>query len=349
MGNYHVAFKTLIRESGGEPLVAPPISKRTLELGTRHSPEFVCLPFKINLGNYMEAIEQGAEVVLQAGRAGACRYGFYGEVQELILRDLGWDVPVVKLFKGGKQVNFIAGLKEMNPRAGTIQILKAARLTVMKIHTIDWMEQQARRLRAMELVPGEADRALGQGVELLDRASSVYRVYLARQRITEMFAGIDRDDSRKPVRIGIVGELYVVMEPFANLNLEEKLGRMGVEVKRPLCLSEMLHHVVLPHQRRAITRSGRPFITYELGAHAGHSVGHAMEFAREGLDGVIQLYPFTCMPELSARAVLAHVSRSMGIPVLHFSLGEQTGEAAVDTRLEAFVEMLSRKKAGLKH
>ena len=77
-------------------------------------------------------------------------------------------------------------------------------------------------------------------------------------------AGIGRDDSRRPVRIGIVGELYVVMEPFASLQIEERLGRMGVEVKRPLCLSEMLHHVVLPHQRRGITRRGRPFIHYEL-------------------------------------------------------------------------------------
>ena len=91
------------------------------------------------------------------------------------------------------------------------------------------------------------------------------------------------------------------------------------------------------------------FIQYELGAHAAHSVGHTVEFARKGFDGVIQLYPFTCMPEVSARAILGNVSKTLSMPVLHFSLSEQTGDTGVDTRIEAFVDMLERKRKNRKN
>ena len=59
---------------------------------------FVCVPFKYNLGNYIEALESGANVLIQAG--GGCRYGYYAEVQEQILRDLGYKFEFVKLMSG---------------------------------------------------------------------------------------------------------------------------------------------------------------------------------------------------------------------------------------------------------
>ena len=46
------------------------------------------MPFKYTLGCFIEALDRGAEVIVQAG--GGCRLGFYGEVQEAILRDLGY-------------------------------------------------------------------------------------------------------------------------------------------------------------------------------------------------------------------------------------------------------------------
>ena len=36
-------------------------SKRTAELGARYSPEFVCTPFKLTLGTFIETLEKGAD------------------------------------------------------------------------------------------------------------------------------------------------------------------------------------------------------------------------------------------------------------------------------------------------
>src|SRR5690348_334991 len=84
MGNYYIAEKTIAKLFGDEVLPPPRITKRTLELGAKHSPESVCIPFKYTLGNFIEALDNGANFILQAGAG--CRMGMYGEIQKIILR-----------------------------------------------------------------------------------------------------------------------------------------------------------------------------------------------------------------------------------------------------------------------
>jgi predicted nucleotide-binding protein (sugar kinase/HSP70/actin superfamily) len=45
-----------------------------------------------------------------------------------------------------------------------------------------------------------------------------------------------------------------------------------------------------------------------------------------------------------AKTILTSVSRDYNIPVLTFFLDEQTGKAGMTTRLEAFVDLMKRKK-----
>ena len=51
MGNYHVPIGVLLRLifPNHRIITPPPISARTLELGEKYSPDFVCVPFKYNL------------------------------------------------------------------------------------------------------------------------------------------------------------------------------------------------------------------------------------------------------------------------------------------------------------
>ena len=64
MGNLWLVAQTLFESLGIDVVVAPENSKRTLDLGTKLSPESACLPLKLNLGNFMEAAEKGAEVLI---------------------------------------------------------------------------------------------------------------------------------------------------------------------------------------------------------------------------------------------------------------------------------------------
>lgn len=67
MGDYWIGFKTFAELLDCDIVVPPPMTRRTLDLGARLSPEFVCVPFKYTLGCFVESLEQGANVLIQIG------------------------------------------------------------------------------------------------------------------------------------------------------------------------------------------------------------------------------------------------------------------------------------------
>ena len=98
LGNYYIPIKYLISNiTKCKVLVPPMITKKTIELGSKYSPDYVCVPFKYNLGNYIEALDNGANIILQAG--GGCRYGYYAELQEQILKDLNYEFQFINFMQ----------------------------------------------------------------------------------------------------------------------------------------------------------------------------------------------------------------------------------------------------------
>jgi predicted nucleotide-binding protein (sugar kinase/HSP70/actin superfamily) len=153
------------------------------------------------------------------------------------------------------------------------------------------------------------------------------------------------DPDRRPLRVGLVGEIYVVLEPAVNLNIERHLGELGAEVHRSIFLTGYTRgNAVRSGGDRDIKRLARPYLPLVIGGHGQETIGHTLAYSREGLDGVVQLAPFSCIPEIVARGLLPRVSEDCGLPVLSFFLDEQTGEAGMQTRLEAFVDLLARKR-----
>ena len=339
MGDYYICFKALFKVLGCEVIVPPPISRRTIELGCRHSPEFICFPFKITLGCLIEGLERGADVLLQSGRGGACRYGYYKQVQEKILEDLGYKFRFVKM-------NSIGSFKVINKNATNLQILKALKIAWVKMKAIEKFENLVRRLSAYESNVGETRKLYQRFLSALDQADTKGQVKRVEKEFQDKFSHLEKDPEIKPLKVGIVGELYIVMEPYSNLDMEKQLNQMQIEVIRPLCLSQILKEM-LPFSPRKTTfrRISRPYLQYESGAHANVSVAETIIFARENLDGVIHIKPHACMPEVTAMSALYRVSKDYNIPMLFFSFDEHTSSVGMKTRLEAFAELLKRRRS----
>jgi len=89
LGTMHIFCKA-IAETAQIPYIVPPeTSRRTLTLGVLHSNECICLPFKIILGNFIEALQMGADTIVMVGSGPPCRLGLYDLVQKVILEDMG--------------------------------------------------------------------------------------------------------------------------------------------------------------------------------------------------------------------------------------------------------------------
>jgi predicted nucleotide-binding protein (sugar kinase/HSP70/actin superfamily) len=146
-----------------------------------------------------------------------------------------------------------------------------------------------------------------------------------------------------------VGEIFMVLENYANMNVEERLGEMGVEVHRGVWLSDWLNDryrfkLFRRNQFKWALRQAAPYLREPSGGESVKSVGKSVNFARKGFDGIVHLMPFTCMPELVAQTILAKVSRDYNIPVLTLIFDEHTSPGGVQTRLEAFVDLINHSK-----
>ena len=135
------------------------------------------------------------------------------------------------------------------------------------------------------------------------------------------------------------------MEPRVNFQIEKWLGEMGVEVRRTIYLTDWLFdHLWLsvfnPDWYKKLHRLAGPYLRNAVGGHGLETIAHAVEAGVNHFDGVIQLAPFTCMPEIVAMQALPAVARDFSIPVLTVIIDEHSAEAGIETRLEAFVDLL---------
>jgi predicted nucleotide-binding protein (sugar kinase/HSP70/actin superfamily) len=145
--------------------------------------------------------------------------------------------------------------------------------------------------------------------------------------------------------VGIIGEIYVQLEPFANLYVEETLGEMGVHVRRSIYLTSYTKHDVLSTKGDLRSKKlARPYLPQLIGGHGQNSVGDVIRYSRMGYDGVVQLAPFTCIPEIVAKSLMPYLSREYDIPVLTLFIDEQTGRTGAETRLEAFVDLMLQRR-----
>jgi predicted nucleotide-binding protein (sugar kinase/HSP70/actin superfamily) len=189
---------------------------------------------------------------------------------------------------------------------------------------------------------------------MLDEAKGGKKITEAVQQGETIIQDTEQNSEYWPLKVAIVGELYMSMDPEINRGVEQRLGELGVEVTRTSWFSTHIGRSLglgrnQKRERVRFYRASMEYLGYDVGAECNVSVGETIVRAREGYDGVVHLMPFACMPETTAAAILKEVSRDYHIPVLTLVLDEQDVETRIQTLLEAFVDMLLwRREKGLK-
>lgn len=343
MGNYWVAARVACELFGDEAVIPPAITKRTLELGAKHSPESACIPFKYSLGTYIEALEAGANVLVQAG--GGCRMGFYGELQKIILQKLGYQFEFIKLINDHNLVHIAQYVKRLYPHLSYLEIGRKLYLLYEKARLVEVVENIVRRNIGFEVEEGALERLLVQYLDALDRAETTGECRRVAQDYEARLAAIPTNKPDVPLKVGVIGEFYVVLEPFSNFFVEKVLGKYGVEIHRFLAASDVIRHAFnfKKHMQHTLAEAS-PYLVNDLGGHGTLSVANAHYCATHGFAGAIHVKPFACMPEISAMPALYRISQDYHFPILYFSFDTLTSETGIKTRLEAFYDMIVMKR-----
>lgn len=351
MGNTYVCIKALLDDLGVRYIIPPFPNKRALELGTRYVPEGACLPLKITVGSLIQGFEMGADTHLMLGSWGPCRFGYYCQMQREILKNSGFHMDTIilepcreGLGELGRRIRKLAG-----GRFPVLRVLKALWDVPVIATRTDKLERLYYRTMARERRRGAAESIYSAFQRSVLKTKNARQTKRLLRRTRQKLLAVEIDQSAEPLRIGIVGEIFGTIDPWTNLRLESRLGRMGIETERLVTVSEwivekMIKKALRIPQRMAYARAAHPYVQTDIGGHTQETIGHTVMHARLAFDGVIQVYPLGCMPEIVAQSMMPMVSREQDIPALTLIIDEMTGEAGYMTRVEAFVDLLYQRR-----
>lgn len=145
---------------------------------------------------------------------------------------------------------------------------------------------------------------------------------------------IESSTKEYPISIALVAHGYNIYDDRASMKIIDKLESMDVKVYTSLQLSQ-------EQTIEGINALGEKLYwanEFEMTGTAGHYMKD------NKIDGLIALNAFGCGPDSLMIERIVRKAKQFNKPILHLTIDEQTGEAGFITRLEAFVDMLFRKK-----
>ncbi len=223
----------VFRSIGIDAAPTPPSDGRTLELGGLYSSGEECYPEKVTLGDFLKIIhskdfDPARTAFFMPTAEGPCRFGQYAPYLRHVLEEIGYgDIPVIS----PTSKNSYDGLGDH----ATDMMRQAWRGLV----AADILNKMLLKTRPYETVPGAADEAFENGLDLIDKVletpglSSGKRLAMLTEAITKA-----RDIFRKvPARyvkgrplIGVVGEIYCRLNTFSNSEAVRRIEAHGGEV-----------------------------------------------------------------------------------------------------------------------
>lgn len=355
MGNMYLPVKALCDDLGVEFIIPPKNNKKTLELGTKYAPELICFPMKLNLGNYIESIEKGADTIIVTGSSGPCRYGYFSEAEKEILKDLGYDVEFVILeAPDGDIKEFLNRVSQVANTKNMIKIGKCMKNGLQVLKKLDKFEEHVLKLRPYEKHKGEIDKLYNELIENLENSTGSQQMIKYINNAQKAIEEVPIDKNRDVLKVGIVGEIYTIIDDYSNLDIGKKLNELGVEVHKSHTVSgwvleHLLYKSIGSSREKDIHKAAKPYMDTMVGGHCRETIGNTVLYTEKGYDGVIQIMPFTCMPEIVAMSVLPQIQKDYDIPILTLIIDEMTGEAGYVTRLEAYIDLLRIRREKYKN
>jgi predicted nucleotide-binding protein (sugar kinase/HSP70/actin superfamily) len=345
-----------------------------------------CLPCFLCVGDMVRETRRPSfvpaeSVFFMPTGPGPCRFGQYNVLQRQVLDRLGLAGAEVTSPSAANSYEMLGG----DPR----EFLKRAWEAIV---AVDLLLKLRHEHRPYERCTGETERAYAEALDGAVRAAEAgggAHMVAALEWACARFRALDVDRARPRPLIGIVGELFVMLNAFSNGSLVREVEAAGGEVLQSTFMDWMhftawcrrrqaglrrdgrdwigalltaayqsltdhrLHAAVAPALRHAPESSMRhtmallePDFPTIIGTEGVLTMGRALDFAARGACGILNVFPFSCMPGIVVAAMAPRLRRRFaGLPWLDLSYDGQEN-TNIRTRLGAFMHQARRFAEG---
>jgi predicted nucleotide-binding protein (sugar kinase/HSP70/actin superfamily) len=312
---YYPLWKTFFEELGFEIVLSDETNSKIVEVGGRNAIDEICIPLKLYYGHLVNLLEKKIDYLF---------------VPRYISTTLGTYMCPKFL-----------GLPDMV--RGTMD-----NLPPIIEHEID-LRKKPKYASAMK-TGQQLNRSIAQIRKAYEKAIKTYHYYrdlmvkglsfkqalnIINKNITNFEPQPHKHNGTK---ISVIGHGYNVHDPFINMNLFKKLKEMNVEV---ITLENLPLEIF--KEKTIITNSLKNYWGNE--EEILSAVNYL--FKEKAIDGLIFICSFCCGPDSLIDELITRDSKKLNIPYISLVLDEHSGQAGVVTRVEAFVDMIIRKKRGI--
>ena len=312
---YYPMWQSFCQELGVEVVISPPTTQAMLAAGASRVVADTCLPVKVFLGHVLSLVDKCDWIFIPAIRSVETKV--YNCSKFLGLPDMTKAVlpespPILEI-----DIDINKGKGELYQAINKLgRHFTRNPLKIRQARMAAWSTYLNYRdlMSSQKLAPPEA----------------IERITGTREDKPEAAANLGHPKAT----IALVGHPYLVNDEYINHRLVHRLEQAGNRVITP----EMVTADKL--QSAIISLTGGAYWTYEE-----EVVGAGGHYLQNEADGVIGIMAFGCGPDsLMMDTVRRQAARLRKTPFMCLTLEEHTAEAGVVTRLEAFTDMLHRKK-----
>ncbi|MFW5991943.1 MAG: acyl-CoA dehydratase activase-related protein [Halanaerobiaceae bacterium] len=310
------AWDAFFKELGAEVVLSPETNKKIVDNGVRLAVDDICLPFKVYYGHIKELKDK-------------VDYLF---VPRFI--SLGKDNYVCPKFMGLPDI-ILANFKNLPPlieptidlRKGILAGRKIARKVGVKLGAGFLRIERAFR-RALKR------QRLFEDIQMHGYTSAEAIKLLNRKKIK--INTVNPGDQKNKMKITVLAHSYITGDQYISMNIEKHLRKLGVDVSTVEMFDS---HVLEDAAARQPKKSFWYFNRKLMGA------AYYLFNNENKVDGLIQLTAFGCGPDSMIKELVDIKGDKYNIGILNINIDEHTGEAGLITRLEAFIDLLERRKS----
>lgn len=145
---------------------------------------------------------------------------------------------------------------------------------------------------------------------------------------------IKTEETEYPIKVAVIGHAYNVYDEHASMRILNKLKKMGVK-------AYTAENITIEQMEKGLSTLDTELYwanEMEISGAAGHFLTDSQ------IDGIISLAAFGCGPDSLMIERMTRYAKRLKKPLLNLTTDEHTGEAGFITRIEAFTDMLFRKK-----